>query len=244
MSAKSILRGYLDSLDRQEKIEFVQLAKAWGNAYQLVREQVEVVANSPTPDRLMNFQSSLTQANVRFAQVSSRTIASEQRGFGEQGIKSARQMLNLSGRKYRELPLDAVNRYIGVTSEGQALDDFLFGRYEENGRKAASALIERSSLTATVLTGLVLKFLTQNLAKTYQTARTEQMFTFRGAQTDQFVESGLVQMKNWVGEPDACSLICEPGIEASPYPLDYEMSTHPNCRCGWEPVLVPIRETI
>lgn len=242
MSAKSILRGYLDSLERQEKIEFVQLQKAWTDAYMAVRNRIENLPDNPTLGELSIVQTLLTQANKRYAIASARIISEGQREFGEQGIKSARQMLNLTGGKVRELPIESVGKYVGDTSNGQPLDAFLLTRYDAMGFLAVTALTRTDKVAIAVASALAIKLLTRNLSKSLQVARTEQMFAFRGMQTEQFADSGFVREKNWVGEPDACARICKPGIAGSPYPLSYVMVTHPNCRCGWEPVLTAIGE--
>jgi hypothetical protein len=52
--------------------------------------------------------------------------------------------------------------------------------------------------------------------------------------TQALVEAGLSTEKEWYAEPDACDY-CTELAEASPYPLDAEMDTHPNCRCQWIP---------
>ena len=56
----------------------------------------------------------------------------------------------------------------------------------------------------------------------------------RNLQTQVLKESGLVQQKWWVCYgADPCDFCI--GIQANnPYPLDYEVLSHPNCECGWE----------
>jgi hypothetical protein len=56
----------------------------------------------------------------------------------------------------------------------------------------------------------------------------------RTLQSQVMRESGMVQEKNWVCYNDNPCDFCL-GMEAgNPYPLNYEVGSHPNCKCGWE----------
>lgn len=231
MSARDLLRDYLDRLDRLEKIEFVQMAEGWDALF------APIIADAPQTDRAV-LERRLFEASIAYAQLNNTLISNHQALFVQQGLSSAQDMLDLGGRSYDHLSFGQTGLQVGFTSDGSPLNSHMLQRYTENAALGLGLLLAGFGVAA--LTEALMK----NLSKSFQIARTEQMFMFREAQVGQFGATGFVRMKNWVGEPSACGRICIPAISRNPYPLNAPMLSHPNCRCGWEPVLVPIRETI
>lgn len=230
MSAESLLRDYLLRLDGLESIEFIQMTKDWDMLFSPILGEVSQSSN------LTDLEFSLFQASISYAQLNAALIAREQDRFIQEGLSSAQDMLNLSNRPYDTMA--GMDYQTGFTSDGVPLDSFLLDRYQENVVTGLSLLL--AGLGVVALTNA----LQANLTKSFQVARTEQMFAFREAQVEQFKQAGFVKMKNWVGEPSACGRICIPAIGKNPYPLNAPMISHPNCRCGWEPVFVPLKTQV
>ena len=147
-------------------------------------------------------------------------------------------MMSLVNTNFNILNVDAANLAIGATREGTPLIEVLVKRYGESRDKAIDTLIEsmargRGPIETAKLIGADME---GSLYNTLRIARTEQILIFREQQTNQYIQSGIVKSKNWVAEPDACS-ICLEGVSRNPYELNEVMELHPNCRCGWSPNL-------
>jgi hypothetical protein len=56
----------------------------------------------------------------------------------------------------------------------------------------------------------------------------------RDIATQVLTDTELFDMKDWVAQPDACEW-CQDMAANGPYPIDFEMDAHPNCRCEWWP---------
>ena len=57
----------------------------------------------------------------------------------------------------------------------------------------------------------------------------------RDVQTEFITEAALTSTKDWnVEDENACDY-CLQAASNSPYPNDFYLETHPNCRCWWTP---------
>lgn len=242
-----ILLDYLDRLDRREKLEWLALGSEWSRISGTLRGLIEELGQKTnlTEDQLFRlglYQRFLNEANIaarQFASVSAEIIKAEQLEFGLTGMESAQRMLNLAAKFYTKLPVEAIYAMIGNTREGTPLYDVLLKRYGENAEKAVQQLVDGMALGRNPLetARLMGETLDGSLYDSIRIARTEQLYVLREVQTESYITSGICTGKDWLGEPDACEEICQPGIEGSPYPLDEVMDTHPNCRCAWSPVI-------
>jgi hypothetical protein len=59
----------------------------------------------------------------------------------------------------------------------------------------------------------------------------------RQLQSEAIADTGVFEWKEWVvADDDACEF-CQDMADHGLYSIDYEMLSHPNCRCTWVPVL-------
>jgi hypothetical protein len=237
----------MERMDRREKMEFLQLSREWDRLSETLMGMIERLSQleNLSPNQLFQlnqyrqFQDELRVVSAGYARYSADVIAGEQYHFGRMALEASNQMLSLSAKFYVKLPIESIQKMVGITSEGTPLFDVLTQRYGDNAQKSISTLIDSMALGRNpILTAQLMGAdLNGNLWKSIQIARTEQLFVLREVQTDSYIQSGICIGKDWVGEPDACPEICLPGIEKNPYPLDATMDSHPNCRCGWSPVI-------
>jgi hypothetical protein len=57
----------------------------------------------------------------------------------------------------------------------------------------------------------------------------------RDQQTEIIKAAELSTTKDWVIEDETACDYCQAMAAGSPYPIDYDADTHPNCRCSWLP---------
>ena len=243
--ANNRLLSYLELLDRREKREFFRLAKYWKNISSSLDGLINRLSkleklSSDQLFRLELYKSFLEDSRVvinTYNKFAEGIILNEKEAFANLGLKSAQDLLG--ARFYNKLNTEAVKIMVGKTTEGTPLFELLSKSYPETVENITNTLMESMAVgrnprvTAEFLKG----DMDGNLDRALRIARTEQLNVFRDAQTLQYQESGIVKAKDWLGEPDACEEICQEGIANNPYPLDEVMSTHPNCRCAWSPVL-------
>lgn len=237
----------MDRLDRLEKAEFLLMSREWNRLSGVVLELINRLAMRPglSPHQVrqletyQEFQIQLALIQAQYANYNAALISRGQQEFGEIGIRSAQQVLDLSARFYLHIPESAVSRMVGLTMEGTPLHDILVRRYGENALRASQVLVDsvalgRSPIETARLLGPVLD---GNVSDSLRIARTEQIAVFREMQTESYIASGIVTGMDLVAEPDACE-ICMAEVAQNPHGLDYIVDTHPNCRCGLAGVVI------
>ena len=237
---------YLDALDRREKKEFIRLTIAWQNVSSELEAQIQRLSKLENLSENQLFQLELYKTFLRdsreiittYNRMAEGIIIDEQEAFAKLGIQSAQELIGVNFSN--KLNIEDVKFMVGNTIEGTPLFDLLQKSYPQTVDRITTTLIDSMSIgrspreTARLLRG----DMDGNLARALRVARTEQINVFRESQTLQYQKSGIVKAKDWVGTQDErlCE-ICEAGINGSPYPLNEIMDSHPNCRCGWSPVL-------
>ncbi len=242
--ANQSLVKYLEALDRREKQEFIRLANSWENISSTLDNLINRLANLEKLSEDQLFRLELYQQFLESSRLIINTyngiaegiIEGEQETFAKLGLQSAQELLGTGF--YPKLNIEDVKYTMGYTTQGTSLFNLLQESYPQTIERITNTLVESMALGRNpVETARLLKEnMDGNLNRALVIARTEQINIFRESQTQQYKESGIVQAKEWVGEPDACE-ICQAGIANNPYPLDEIMDSHPNCRCGWAPVL-------
>jgi hypothetical protein len=242
--AKQNLLVYLDKLERRERKEFLELGKRWesisGTLEGLIRRLSELESLSENQlYQLELYKQFLQDSRVvinTYNQIAEGIIIDEQEAFARLGLQSAQDLLG--ARFFNKLNIDAVKFMVGNTTQGTPLFNLLNQSYPETVERITDTLVESMALgrSPIVTARLLREDMDGNLNRALRIARTEQINVFRESQTLQYIESGIVRMKDWLAEPDACE-ICQDGVANNPYELDEIMDSHPNCRCAWSPVL-------
>jgi hypothetical protein len=237
---------YLETLDRREREEFLRLSMIWGNISSSLDGMIDRLSNleSLSADQLFRlelYKKFLEDSQViitTYSNIADGVITEEQEIFAKLGLQSAQDLIGVSFSN--KLNINAVRFMVGNTREGTPLFDLLQKSYPETVERITNTLTESMALgrgpreTARLLK----QDMDGNLNRALRIARTEQINVFRESQTLQYQASGLVKAKDWVGTADELLCpICQDGISNSPYPLNEIMASHPNCRCGWSPVL-------
>ena len=244
--AQKIVMNFMDRLRKAESVEYGILSDEWQKIAAMLQADIDKLASGkyPTLDKLYsstfwaNFQRRALALSAQYAEISNGVITTGQREFALAGLQSAQVSLGAFGVNFRVLNIDAANIMIGATQNGTPLFEILTKRFGENANKVADTLVYANArgigpLETARLIGADLE---GNKWKAIQIARTEQINAFRDLQRQQYAESGIVKGIEWIAEPDACE-ICLAGAAGSPYPVDFVIDPHPNCRCGSAPIV-------
>lgn len=244
--AHTKLLVYLDALDRREKKEFIKLTIAWQDISSRLETLIERLSKLEDLSENQLFQLTLYKQFLEdsrviintYNQIAEGIIIDEQKAFATLGLQSAQDLIGVNFSN--KLNIEDVKFMIGNTQEGTPLFNLLNKSYPETVERITKTLVDSMAIgRGPRETARLLKAdMDGNLARALRVARTEQINIFRESQTLQYIKSGIVRAKDWVGTDDEllCE-ICEAGINNSPYPLNEVMDSHPNCRCGWSPVL-------
>lgn len=237
---------YLETLDRRERKEFIKLTLAWQNVSSELDSLISRLSKLENLSENQLFHLNLYKQFLEdsrkviytYNSLAEGVITDEQKAFAELGLQSAVDLIEVNFSN--KLNYEAVKFMVGNTKEGTPLFDLLNKSYPETVDRITKTLTDSMALGRSPIetARLLQSDMDGNLARALRIARTEQINVFRESQTLQYQQSGIVKAKEWVGtEDEKLCEICQEGINNNPYPLDYVMNSHPNCRCGWSPIL-------
>lgn len=171
-------------------------------------------------------------------------LEARRRGIINKGIADAEAQLLALGVGQPSLPVLAFER-LAYKRNLDALFQNLGDDAAKRARRVLLSGIAQGKGPRTVA-GQLARVLSGNQARAMTIARTELLQTYREAALETYRENGpseggVVEAWNWVAEPDACE-ICMEAADGSPYMLEEDFDTHPNCRCYTEPVTVASTE--
>lgn len=235
---------YLETLDRREKKEFLELTAYWENISSTLNGMINRLSELENLSENQLFHLELYKKFLEdsrdiittYNQVAEGIITNEQEVLAKLGIQSAQELIGVNFSN--KLNIEDVKYMVGNTREGTPLFDLLQKSYPETVDRITNTLIDSMAIGRSPIetARLLNEDMDGNLNRALRIARTEQLNVFRESQTIQYEKSGIVKAKEWLAEPDACE-ICLEGVANNPYPLDEVMDSHPNCRCAWSPVL-------
>lgn len=240
------MRRWQERLDRYERREMALLSSRWQNAMDaleglIIRLSSLEVKSEDQLFKLELYKEWLAESSKqmeKYAAFGGQVIENGQAVFAAAGQESAENLMRVLDVNFNRLPVEAINKMIGVTSEGAPLVDVLIKRYDDAQEKVAQTLIESIALgrNPKVTARLIGADMNGNLYNTLRIARTEQIRVMRETTRDVFQEnSDIISGINLITEPDACE-ICLGVAEDNPHPLDYAFDElHPNCRCAFAP---------
>lgn len=239
------MHGFMDRLNKQESIEMVLLSYRWQQATQGMDRRLRELAElpAPSPNQIQEaliyrelLRTSQTQVE-RFSRDASMIIRQQQQSFGEMGLEATQGAIRMIRVDFRRLPVEAVNRMIGHTSDGHPLYDILIRDYPKTIDSLTNTLITNTArgINPRVTARAMKADMDGNLTRALRIARTEQMYVFREASLDQMKESGVVSGWKRIEQPDACPECAE--VNGEIYDLDEIFDSHPNCRGTALPVI-------
>lgn len=244
--AQKIVMAWMDKLRQAEAVEYGILSDEWDKIAATLQADIDKLASGkyPTLDKLYrstswaNFQRRALALSAQYAEISNGVIVDTKLGFAQAGLESAQIALGAFGVNFRVLNVDAANLMLGKSLEGAPLYDVLLKRYGDQLQTVADKLVYATARGINPLqtARLIGADMEGNFYNTVRIARTEQINAFRDLQRQQYIESGIVTGIEWIAEPDACE-ICLAGAAGSPYPVNFVIDPHPNCRCGSAPLV-------
>mgnify|MGYP000035226694 CR=1 FL=1 len=159
------------------------------------------------------------------------------RDFGNAGMTTSTTLLKIINPTFSRLPVEAINRIIGTTSEGSPLYDIFKRRFDFNAEKASNALIEgiARGLNPNQIARNMRTQLDISIYDSTRITRTESLNVYRDVAYNQYIKSGIVDSYLWIAESDACD-DCLEMEKNNPYPIDKVPSNiHPFDRCTVAP---------
>jgi SPP1 gp7 family putative phage head morphogenesis protein len=241
--SRETIEKFQSRLMREEKEEFLLLAKKWNVVYSTIEEKILSLSTLENLSRNQLYQLELykdflkiaKQQITKYSKETAEIIAGKQLEFATQGITSIRNIL--LDVKFNQLPLTAIEKFIGQSQEGGTLYSLLQNSYPETVGNLTNTLLRGIALgdNPTKIARMMKNDMDGNLTRALRIARTEQMFIFREASKMQMEESGVLKGYELIAEPDACDLCLSQTDKLFRFEDNPEL--HPNCRCAYLPVI-------
>jgi len=149
------------------------------------------------------------------------------------------------GATFNRLPVEAVERMVGLTGDGSPLLDVLSNTYPDAVNAATNALIDATArgFNPRETAGRMMQAAGGTaLNRALVIARTEQLRVYREAARAQYIESGLVRGFRRLATHDNRTCPACLALEGEYYDVDAPLRVHPQCRCAMIPVVTGYRE--
>ena len=178
-------------------------------------------------------------------------VAEQQRRLLRSGIDDAAAAIQAVqaekgvGATFDRLPVEAVERMVGLTGDGSPLLDVLRDAYPDAVNAATNALIDataRGTNPRETADRMMQAAGGTALNRALVIARTEQLRVYREAGRAQYMESGLVRGFRRLATHDIRTCPACLGLEGEFYDVSSPLRTHPQCRCAMIPVVKGYRE--
>lgn len=254
----AVLKAFREALLRRESEQMLRMAWAWmamersmyAEMVTLASEMEEIRKRGGVVTQAMLLQSDrykalVNQMDIRIRSLVTKTsipdIVKEQRAYAGLGSQSATEALKAYGLRvsFQQLPVDALDLYIGMLGDGTPLQRLLLKAYPDAVDGITRGLLDGMAkgkgpvATAKQMSdemGLGLHRITT-------IARTEQLRAFRMASTQQYRESGVVTKFKRIAFHDARTCMACLVMDGRIYDTDEEIQVHPQDRCGNVPVV-------
>lgn len=232
------------------------------NAYQLARQIREYQTVSSiftrliealiakgtglTPDqifRLAEYKTFVEEANKqmqRYATFNANLTVVAQRDMVTLGLQNSQELLSLINVNFNRLPVEAIDKWIGVSADGSPLYDIFLKRFNDNTQQALDIMTEgiARGLNPVDTARLMTKQLEVSRYDATRITRTETINIYNQTNYDQMKTSGIVEEYLWLAEDSACSECLEAEANA-PYRFDDSSAPvptlHPHCLCAIAP---------
>jgi len=263
-SVVDVVESYKDKLNNNEKSTLLKLGKQWNsviknlnNDYIAVAQKASELSESgqAVPIQyiygMKQYQYLLEQANIQldgYSKSAENIISASQRDsllLGIDGANEATKALVGTSVKWNILNVKAYETMIGMSSTGAPLYELLKTSYGDMAKGIAEALqigIVRgqgvNELVKNMMSAADISFKRSTLI-----ARTEINRAYRMASVEQYRLSGVVKgFRRYCYKPTAC-LACLM-MDGEFYPINRELTDHPNGKCTMIPVLYNGDDTI
>lgn len=252
---------FVQSTVRRERAAAAVILDRYGQTYKRVTDEAKRLAKDlarlpeTEPDRqdieakmrrIEAIQAQVKAEMDQFAQVAETTIVTSQREAVEEGAKSAGSLLEQAAEKtgfaiqFDRLPTEAYERFIGMTATGSPLRKL----FEQFGADAADRIIDEiatgiaAGWNPTRIAKRLKKVMGGDLTRALTVARTETLRAYRDAARSVYNSSPTVKRMRWIASfsTRTCALCF--AMHGKTFPVSGEIvSTHPNCRCTFIPVI-------
>lgn len=247
-TALQLVKGWEKQLDGYNAVVLARQIKEWERVSavfeKLILELSEKTNLSPNQlfklEEYKRFAVELDKQLARYAAFNANLTSAGQGEIAGFGLQNSNTLLNLIDVNFSRLPVEAINKSIGLTADGSPLYDVLIKRFGERADEAKQLLIEG------VATGRNPKLIARTIQNQLdisrydatRIARTEIINTYNQVSYDNYKNSGIVEEYIWIAESDACPECLQRESE-SPYKLGTNIipTEHPHCRCAIAPHL-------
>ena len=187
----------------------------------------------------------------RYAPYVAGEVTAQQRrllGLGINDASAAIQAVQAEGgvgATFNRLPVEAVERMVGLTGDGSPLLDVLRNAYPDAVNAATNTLIDATARGVNpreTADRMMQAAGGTALNRALVIARTEQLRVYREAARAQYVESGLVRGFRRLATHDHRTCPACLALEGEFYDVASPLRTHPQCRCAMIPVVKGYRE--
>lgn len=245
--AIAYLREWEKKLSLREAYQLAVTIKEWDKLSKMFESLILELSKKTnlTPDKIFRlsqykeFMSLSKEQSIVWANKMTLVTSAGQREFAQAGYTVSQTLLTALKVEFTKLPIEAISKGIGITSEGSPLFDIFKKRFDDNANKASDILLEgiARGLNPNTTAKLMRDKLNINVYESTRITRTEQLNIYRDISYQSYVESGIVTGYEWLAEDSACSE-CLDRESNNPYPLDTKPeSLHPFDECSLVPVL-------
>lgn len=257
-----VMREFKADLAAREADQMGEMAKRWmqsenelGNAIDALALEIDALrqAGEDIPvSKLMNmdrYKSLVGQTKGEYSKYSryaDGAISGKQAEWGKLGLESAVQGINASYMQsgmvvasFDRLPVDAIERMIGMAGDGSPLKDLLAASYPDAVDGITNALINAVTMgknprdtARDIRDGYGV-----GLDRALNIARTEQLRAFRLAAMEQYRASGLVGGYKRLAAKQMNTCMACLLADGTMYDLETDFEEHPSGRCTLVPVV-------
>lgn len=242
-----LVKEWEKQLDVYNAVVLARQIKEWervsGLFERLILELLEKPILSPNQlfklDEYKRFTMEVEKQLGRYAAFNATLTQAAQGEIAGVALLNSNTLLTLITPNFSRLPVEAINKAIGLTAEGSPLFDVFQRRFTDRADLATQLLVEGIA-TGSNPSVIARNIRTQLDATRYDAtmiARTEVINTYNQVSYDNYVNSGIVKEYEFIAESDACEECL--AIEANaPYELsntDNIPAIHPHCRCAIAP---------
>lgn len=262
------MRQFKADLLAQESVQMMRMAQTWLDLELGMRASFsdlaqEVYAMRQAGDkidratlyRLERYRRLLRQMQetivTRYAPYVADEVTAQQRRLLGRGINDASAAIQAVqaergvGATFDRLPVEAVERMVGLTGDGSPLMDVLRDAYPDAVNAATNVLIDataRGINPRETADRMMQAAGGTALNRALVIARTEQLRVYREASRAQYMESGLVRGFRRLATHDSRTCPACLALEGEYYDVASPLRVHPQCRCAMIPVVKGYRE--
>ena len=244
--ARKYLEQYQAKLFALEQKEMILLGEKWGIVSSNLEELIKKLAEKEILSENQLFKLELYKEFLKeskfqvnkFNEFAAGTITDVQRIYAKAGLDIAQTSLNFINPVFNRMNIDAINKFIGISSDGSPIYDLLKKSYPDSVDALVNDLLKGTALgwnpekTAKIMVGRM----NGNYYRALMITRTEQQNILRMTSIEQYKESGVCNGWQRIEQSDCCDECAD--VKDKIYGLDEPFESHPNCRGAAIPVVI------